>query len=78
MRRGKRFLDRIGALEKGIKMKRMEPYADIIGEVLEKYNTKKINYIRELVNGYGNKVPDEVREILLSWKPEEYKIENVA
>ena len=37
--RGKRFLDRIGALEKGIKMKRMEPYADIIGEVLDKYNT---------------------------------------
>ena len=49
-----------------------------IKECLEKYNTKKIDYIRELVNGYGNKMPDEVREILLGWKPEEYRTESVA
>ena len=49
-----------------------------IKECLEKYNTKKIDYIRELVNGYGNKMPDEVREILLGWKPEEYRTESIA
>lgn len=36
---GKRFVDKIGALEKGIKMKRMEPYADVIRKVFAKYNT---------------------------------------
>lgn len=35
----KRLKDKIGALEKSIKLKRMEPYADIIGKVLAKYNT---------------------------------------
>lgn len=35
----RRLKDKIGALEKSIKLKRMEPYADIIGSVLAKYNT---------------------------------------
>lgn len=34
----KKLFDKVGALEKSIKMKRMEPYADIIGAELEKYN----------------------------------------
>ena len=35
----KRLRDEVGALEKSTKLKRMEPYADIIGEVLERHNT---------------------------------------
>lgn len=35
----KRLRDSVGALNKSVKLKRMEPYADIIGDVLAKYNT---------------------------------------
>ena len=34
----KRLFDKIGALEKGVKMRRMEPYAEIIGQEINKYN----------------------------------------
>lgn len=34
----KKLFDKVGALEKGIKMRRMEPYANIIGDELGKYN----------------------------------------
>ena len=36
------------------------------------------NALDEALNGYGNKMPDEVREILLGWKPEEYRTESIA
>lgn len=54
---GKRFVDKIGALEKGIKMKRMEPYSEVIGEVLAKYNqdddlrTMMFKLLRQPVEG---------------------------
>lgn len=35
----RRLRDKIGSLEKSVKLKRMEPYADIIGEVLARHNT---------------------------------------
>lgn len=40
-----------------------------VDECLEKYNEKKINYIKELVEGYGDLLPKEVAETLLQWKP---------
>lgn len=56
-KRYKRLFDKIGALEKGIKMRRMEPYAEIIGRELEKYNqddnfrTMMIKLLRNPVEG---------------------------
>ena len=35
----KKLFDKVGGLSKSIKMRRMEPYADIIGTELSKYNT---------------------------------------
>lgn len=40
-----------------------------VDECLEKYNEKKINYIKELVEGYGDLLPKEVAETLLQWRP---------
>ena len=53
----KKLLDKVGALEKGIKMRRMEEYADIIDEVMERYNqddsrrTMMFKLLREPVEG---------------------------
>lgn len=35
----KRVVDNVGSLQKSVKLKRMEPYSDIIGEVFSRYNT---------------------------------------
>lgn len=67
----KRLKDKIGSLEKSVKLKRMEPYADIIGEVLAKYNTDDaqrtmmFKLIREPVPGTTNrkKHTENVRDI---------------
>ena len=40
-----------------------------VDECLEKYNEKKINYIKELVDGYGDLLPKEVTDTILQWKP---------
>jgi hypothetical protein len=40
-----------------------------INECLDKYNKKKIDYIRKLVKGYGDLLPIEIKNILLQWKP---------
>lgn len=42
---------------------------DTVEECLEKYNEKKINYIKELVDGYGDLLPKEVAETILQWRP---------
>lgn len=36
--RYKKLCDKVGALEKSVKLKRMEPYADVIDKVFRKYN----------------------------------------
>lgn len=40
-----------------------------VDECLDIYNNKKVNYIRELVEGYGDLLPKEVAETLLQWRP---------
>lgn len=40
-----------------------------IEECLEKYNSKKILYIKELVEEYKSLLPNEVADILLQWQP---------
>ena len=40
---------------------------DTVEECLEKYNMKKLEYLRELVNEYGTLLPNDVREVLLAW-----------
>ena len=67
----KRFSDKIGALSKSTKLKRMEPYADIIEDVLSKYNkdddqrTMMVKLIRHPEYGTTNrkKHTENVREI---------------
>jgi len=62
--------------DKGYKVKfRKENLGEYstVDECLKKYNEKKISYIRELVNGYGDLLPKEVVEILLQWRPQTFK-----
>lgn len=57
----KRLFDKVGALEKGIKMRRMEPYAEIIGKEFAKYNqddekrTMMFKLLRNPVEGTTNR-----------------------
>lgn len=43
---------------------------DTVEECLEKYNMKKLEYLRELVDEYGTLLPNDVREVLLAWTPD--------
>lgn len=49
-----------------------------VEECLEKYNKKKQEYIKELVDNYGDNMPNDVKEILLNWKPNENQMKYVA
>lgn len=40
-----------------------------VDECLDEYNNKKISYIKELVEGYGDLIPREVAETILQWRP---------
>lgn len=40
-----------------------------VDECINKYNDKRVNYIKELVNGYGDLLPTDVRDVLLQWNP---------
>lgn len=42
---------------------------DTVDECLCKYNDRKLNYIKELVDSYGNLLPNDVKDIILQWKP---------
>ena len=65
------LIDKVGGLEKATKLKRMEPYADIIGEVFAKYNkdddkrTMMFKLIRHPVEGTTTrkKHTENVKEI---------------
>lgn len=43
---------------------------DTVEECLEKYNIKKLEYLRNLVDEYGTLLPNDVREVLLAWTPD--------
>lgn len=40
-----------------------------IDECVNKYNNRKVEYIKELVDGYGDLLPYEVKNIILEWRP---------
>ena len=40
-----------------------------IEECLCVYNEKKLKYIKELVNSYGDLLPNDIKDIILQWKP---------
>lgn len=42
---------------------------DTVDECLDKYNDRKLAYIKELVDGYGELLPNNVRDVVLQWKP---------
>ena len=43
---------------------------DTVEECLEKYNIKKLEYLRNLVDEYGTLLSNDVREVLLAWTPD--------
>lgn len=40
-----------------------------VKECLNKYNNRKISYIKELTEGYGDLLPNDVKEVVLQWRP---------
>lgn len=42
---------------------------ETVEECIDIYNKKKVDYIKELVEGYGDLLPKEVAETLLQWRP---------